>query len=161
MLEETAQVVHIDGDEIWVETQRRSTCASCAAEKGCGTATLAKVLGKRRTRVRVLSNPSLGLIVGDQVVIGIREQALVRGSLAVYAVPVLLLLLGGFIGELGAQRFLWDNAELASVILGITGLAAGLFWLRHFTRRIEYDDKYQPLVLRKLVSTTEKLVTIE
>jgi len=158
MLEETAQVVRIDDDEIWVETQRRSTCASCAAEKGCGTATLAKVLGKRRTLVRVLSDQPLS--VGDQVVIGIREQALVRGSLAVYAVPVLLLLLGGFIGELGAQHFLWDNAELASMVLGISGLIAGLFWLRLFTRRIEYDDNYQPLVLRKLVDNAAKIVVI-
>jgi sigma-E factor negative regulatory protein RseC len=142
MLEETAQVVRIDGDEVWVETQRRSTCASCAAEKGCGTATLAKVLGKRRTLVRVLSDQPLS--VGDQVVIGIREQALVRGSLA----------------ELGAQHFLWDNAELASVVLGVSGLIAGLFWLRQFTRRIKYDDKYQPLVLRKLINDAAKFVAI-
>jgi len=158
MLEETAQVARIDGDDIWVETQRRSTCGSCAAEKSCGTATLAKVLGKRRTLVRVLSDQPLS--VGDQVVIGIQEQALVRGSLAVYAVPVLLLLLGGFVGELGAQGFLWDNAELASVILGVAGFAAGLFWLRYFSRRIEYDDKYQPVVLRKLVNDPAKLVVI-
>jgi len=158
MLEETAQVVRIDGDEVWVETQRRSTCESCSAEKGCGTATLAKVLGKRRSLVRVLSDQPLR--VGDQVVIGIREQALVRGSLAVYAVPVLLLLLGGFVGELGAQHFLWDNAELASVVLGVSGLTAGLFWLRRFTRRIEYDDNYQPLVLRKLVNDAAKYVAI-
>ncbi|NHZ69828.1 MAG: Fis family transcriptional regulator [Thermotogales bacterium] len=153
MLEETAQVVRIDDDEVWVETQRRSTCASCAAEKGCGTATLAKVLGRRRTLVRVLSDQPLR--VGDQVVIGIREQALVR-----YAVPVLLLLLGGFVGELGAQHFLWDNAEIASMVLGISGLIAGLFWLRRFTRQIEYDDKYQPLVLRKLANDAAKLVTL-
>lgn len=158
MLEETAQVIRVDDDEVWVETQRRSTCASCAAEKGCGTATLAKVLGKRRTLVRVLSDQPLS--VGDQVVIGIREQALVRGSLAVYAVPVLLLLVGGFVGKLGAQSFLWDNAELASVILGVSGLIAGLFWLRQFTRRIEYDDNYQPLVLRKLVNDAAKYVAI-
>jgi sigma-E factor negative regulatory protein RseC len=158
MLEETAQVVRIDGNEVWVETQRRSTCASCAAEKGCGTATLAKVQGKRRTLVRVLSDQPLS--VGDQVVIGIREQALVRGSLAVYAVPVLLLLLGGFVGELGAQHFLWDNAELASLVLGVSGLMAGLLWLRQFTRRIEYDDNYQPLVLRKLVNDAAKYVAI-
>ena len=158
MLEENAQVVRVDDDNVWVETQRRSTCASCAAEKGCGTATLAKVLGERRTLVRVLSDQPLS--VGDQVVIGIREQALVRGSLAVYAVPVLLLLVGGIVGKLGAQSFLWDNAELASVILGVSGLIAGLFWLRQFTRRIEYDDNYQPLVLRKLVNDAAKYVAI-
>lgn len=150
MLEETAQVVRIKGNEVWVETQRRSSCSSCSAEKGCGTATLSKVLGNRRNVVRVLS--ALPLRVGDQVVIGIREQALVRGSLAVYAVPILLLLLGGLIGELGAEQFIWENAEFASVTLGISGLIAGLVWLKRFTRRIRNDPNFQPVVLRRQAS---------
>jgi sigma-E factor negative regulatory protein RseC len=157
MLEETAQVVRIKGGEVWVETQRRSSCGSCSAEKGCGTATLSKVLGNRRNVVRVLSAIQLG--VGDQVVIGIREQALVRGSLAVYAVPILLLLLGGLIGELGAQQFIWENAEFASVTLGISGLIAGLVWLKRFTRRIQNDPNFQPVVLRRQPSAG--LIAIE
>jgi len=157
MLEETTQVVRINGNEVWVETQRRSSCASCAAEKGCGTAALSKVLGNRRNLVRVLS--AIPLRVGDRVVIGIREQALVRGSLAVYAVPILLLLLGGLIGELGAERFIWQNAELASVTLGISGLIAGLFWLKRFTRRIQNDPNFQPVVLRR--QTSAGMIAIE
>ncbi|MEA2080609.1 MAG: SoxR reducing system RseC family protein [Pseudomonadota bacterium] len=150
MLEETAQVVRIKGAEVWVETQRRSNCSSCSAEKGCGTATLSRVLGNRRNVVRVLS--SMPLRVGDRVVIGIREQALVRGSLAVYAVPILLLLLGGLIGELGAEQFIWENAEFASVTLGISGLIVGLVWLKRFARRIQNDPDFQPVVLRRQTS---------
>ena len=150
MIEENAQVVRIQGDEVWVETQRSSSCASCSAEKGCGTATLSRVLGKRRNVVRVLT--TIPLRVGDRVVIGIREQALVRGSLAVYAVPILLLLLGALVGELGAEQFIWENAELASVTLGISGLLAGLVWLRRFTRGIQNDPNFQPLVLRRQAS---------
>lgn len=150
MLEETAQVVRIKGDEVWVETQRRSSCSACSAEKGCGTAVLSRVLGNRRNLVRVLS--AMPLRVGDRVVIGIREQALVRGSLAVYAVPILLLLLGGLIGELGAAQFIWENAEIASVTLGISGLLVGLAWLKRFTRRIENDPDFQPVVLRRQTS---------
>jgi sigma-E factor negative regulatory protein RseC len=157
MLEETAQVVRIKGGEVWVETQRRSSCSSCSAEKGCGTATLSKVLGNRRNVVRVLS--TVPLRVGDQVVIGIREQALVRGSLAVYAVPILLLLLGGLIGELGAEQRIWENAEFASVTLGLSGLIVGLFWLKRFTRQIQNDPNFQPLVLRR--QTSVGMIAIE
>ena len=157
MLEETAQVVRIKGNEVWVETQRRSSCSSCSAEKGCGTATLSKVLGNRRNVVRVLS--AMPLRVGDRVVIGIREQALVRGSLAVYAVPILLLLLGGLIGELGAEQFIWENAEFASVTLGISGLIAGLVWLKRFTRRIQNDPNFQPVVLRR--QTSAGMIAVE
>ena len=148
MLEETARVVEVDHDTVWVETQRRSTCGSCSVNKGCGTAAISRVLGKRRSMVRVLAN--MPLKAGDEVIIGIRERALVKGSLAVYAVPVVLLLTGALLGELGAQRFLWQSAEAASLVLGISGFAAGLFWLQRFTRRICNDADYQPVVLRKL-----------
>jgi len=158
MLEETARVVSIEAGEVWVETERRSTCSSCAVEKGCGTATLAKVLGQRRTLVRVLTD--LPLAVGDHVVIGIREQALLRGSLAVYAVPLLLLLAGAVIGELGAGQGLWGSAEAASLLLGLAGLVAGLLWLRRFSSRIHHDVNYQPVVLRRSAGTMTNHVAI-
>jgi len=123
VLEETATVVRVDDAGVWVETQRHSTCSGCAAEKGCGTATLSKVLGQRRTLLRVLSGQPLS--VGDRVVVGIRESALVRGSFAVYAVPLLLLLAGAVMGTIGGEQGLWSNAELASVLLGSGGLVAG------------------------------------
>ncbi len=84
------------------------------------------------------------------MVIGVAERALVRGSLAVYAVPLLLLLLGAVLGEVGAGNGLWDNAELGSLGLGLGGLAAGLLWLKRFTRRIQNDPNYQAVVLRRV-----------
>jgi sigma-E factor negative regulatory protein RseC len=158
MLEETARVVQVDSGGVWVETQRRSTCSSCAAEQGCGTATLAKVLGTRRTRMRVLS--STPLRIGDRVVIGINESALLRGSVAVYAVPLLMLLAGAVAGELGAQQGLWRSAELASVLLGVGGLLAGLWWLQRFTGRIKEDHNYQPVVLRREVEIDAGTIVI-
>ena len=150
MIEETAEVVGIDDEGVWVETRRRSTCSGCAAEHGCGTAVLSKVLGTRRTRIRVLAD--MPLAVGDRVLIGIAERALVRGSLAVYAVPLLALLLGAVLGRLGAGSGLWASGEAASLVLGLAGLAAGLLWLKRFTRRIQRDRNYQPVVLRRLAT---------
>jgi sigma-E factor negative regulatory protein RseC len=156
MLEETARVIHVNGEDVWVETERKSTCASCTAQHGCGTSTLSKVLGKRRSVMRVLS--SMDLQPGDRVVLGIREQALVRGSVAVYAVPIVVMLLGALGGELGAQQNLWNSGETASMILGLGGLLAGLYWLARFTRNIRDDRDYQPVVLRKLTSAGAHLI---
>ena len=36
MLLETGRVVAVDADSVWVETIRRTTCGSCAVQKGCG-----------------------------------------------------------------------------------------------------------------------------
>lgn len=147
MIEETARVVAAEGEFVWVETQRQSTCGGCAARQGCGTATLAKVLGRRRTRVRALNRDAAR--VGDRVVVGIDEQALVRGSLAVYAVPLLGLLAGGVLGAL-VQTRLQLAGEALTLVAGVAGLIAGLLWVKGFTRRIRGDSRYQPVVLRRL-----------
>ncbi|MFZ5621302.1 MAG: SoxR reducing system RseC family protein [Pseudomonadota bacterium] len=147
MIEETARVVAAEGEFVWVETQRQSTCGGCAARQGCGTATLAKVLGRRRTRVRALNRDAAR--VGDRVVVGIDEQALVRGSLAVYAVPLLGLLAGGVLGAL-LQTRLQLAGEALTLVAGVAGLIAGLLWVKGFTRRIRGDSRYQPVVLRRL-----------
>ena len=150
MIEETGQVVECQGRFAWVETRRASTCGSCSASKGCGTATLAKVLGQRRTRTRVLND--LGAGVGDEVVIGLPEQALVRGALAVYLVPLLGLLAGGLFGAYLAQRLLVADPELFTMALGGLGLAGGVVWLRRFARSIGEDSRYQPVILRRVAA---------
>lgn len=147
MLEETVEVVSVAEGEVWVETQRRSSCDSCAVNGACGTSVIGKLLGQRRSRMRVISE--MPLAVGDRVVVGIRERALVRGSLAIYALPIVLLLCGALLGRLGAERLLWASAEAASIVLGIAGLAAGLLWVRHFTHRALRDPDYHPVVLRR------------
>ncbi len=143
MIEETAKVVDLDGEYAWVETQRKSACASCAVNKGCGTATLSKVLGKKRTRVKTINQ--LGAKSGDLVVIGIQEQALVRGSIAVYAVPLLLLLAGGLIGDWLGRG---SGSESLSILFGLAGLGAGFVWLSYFSKRVSASSSYQPEVLR-------------
>lgn len=147
MIEESAQVVATEGAFVWVETQRQSTCGGCAANQACGTATLAKVLGTRRTRVRALNHDDAQ--VGDKVIIGLDESAFIRGSLAVYATPLLALFAGGIVGALLSER--WAiGGEALTLGLGVTGLIGGLLWLKGFSRHIRDDRRYQPVVLRRL-----------
>jgi sigma-E factor negative regulatory protein RseC len=144
MIEEEARVTATEGDFAWVEKERRAACDGCAVNKGCGTAVLSKVLGRRRARVRALN--AAGARVGDEVVIGIREQALVQGSVLVYAVPLLALLVGA---ALGAQ--LGGGSEGLSVLLGMGGLGLSLLWVhRYATRRLSRDTRYQPVILRRV-----------
>ena len=148
MIEERAQVVALNAEGVWVETQRRTACGQCSANKGCGTATLAKVLGNKRSRVRALNPKATSVAVGDEVVIGIDEQALVRGSLAVYTVPLLSLFVFGLLGQLLGTQLLFGDSEWLSIGLSIFGLILGFAWVRRFTGRIASDERYQPVLLR-------------
>ena len=144
MIEEQATVVRSDEQGVWVELQRQSACGQCAARSGCGTAVLGKVLGKRLSRVRALHSQPVK--AGDRVVIGIQEGALVRGSLAVYLIPLLMLIIFALAGRwvFGAQD------EPMIILSGLAGLVAGFFWLRRFSCRNIDNEDYQPVVLRKL-----------
>lgn len=154
MIEEHAQVIALENNDVWVETQRRSACGQCAANKGCGTATLAKVLGNKRSKVRTLNPQETLVAIGDEVIIGINEQALVRGSLAVYTVPLLMLFVFGFLGQLLSTQLLMTNQDILPIVLGLSGLLLGFVWVRRFTRRIADDARYQPVLLRRVIGIT-------
>jgi len=140
MIEESGTVVAVDGDFAWIESERKSTCGACAVRKGCGTSAIARVLGQRRTRLRVVNRIDAG--VGDEVVVGISESGLVRGSLAVYAAPLAGLFVGALAGNLLA------NSELVTVAAALAGFIAALMWLKRFSRVTEKDAAFQPVVLR-------------
>ncbi|MDT8384673.1 MAG: SoxR reducing system RseC family protein [Gammaproteobacteria bacterium] len=151
MIEEHAQVVAVNTDGIWVETQRRSACGQCAVNKGCGTATLAKVLGNKRSRVRALNPHATPVTVGDEVVIGIDEQALIKGSLAVYTLPLLTMFLFALLGDVLGTQLLLESSELVAIGFGIFGLLLGYVWVGRFTASIASDERYQPILLRQVL----------
>ncbi|MEW5756946.1 MAG: SoxR reducing system RseC family protein [Pseudomonadota bacterium] len=150
MIEETARVVAIEGEFAWVETERKSTCQSCAANKGCGTAVLSQTVGKRLARMKALNEAKAR--VGARVLVGIDEQALVRGSLAVYGVPLACMLGAAIVMDLLV------GAELAVILGGMLGLAGGFFWLRYFAERISKNANYQAVILREIAQDQPTIV---
>jgi sigma-E factor negative regulatory protein RseC len=147
MIEESGRVVELEGEYAWIESERSTACGGCAVRKGCGTGAMARVLGQRPVRLRVINR--ISAVVGDRVVVGISESGLLRGSLAVYAVPLAALFAGALGGHfIGGQ--LWPVARDPLAIAGaVSGLLAGLAWLQRFSRRTGNHEAYQPVVLRK------------
>ena len=147
MIEETGRVLECRPGVAVVETRRQATCDGCSAHKGCGTAVLGKVLGNRRNRVTAIDE--IGARPGDEVILALSESALVRGSLAVYLVPLLGLIGGAGVGEMLGVR-LAAEGELLSGLGALAGIALGLLWLRAFTGRIRHDPRYQARVIRRV-----------
>lgn len=142
---ETARVVSTEGEHAWVETQRKTTCGSCAVQKGCGTGVLAKVLGNRASRIRVIN--TIGARNGDLVTLGLEDGALVRSSFAVYAMPLIFLLLGGVAGGLLNDTLSWQSKEGATAVCGVLGLLAGLAWMRRYSQAVAQDARHQPRLI--------------
>ncbi|HFC53476.1 MAG TPA: Fis family transcriptional regulator [Gammaproteobacteria bacterium] len=148
MIEERAIVERTGEGVAWVRTGRKSACSGCSLNKGCGVSVLERMLGERSTTLRVVDPVSVRR--GDEVVIGIDEQALVRGSLAVYIVPLVAMILSAVAGSTLLAPGLGLPAEGSSIVAGLLGLAGGLLWLSRFSRRIGRDARYRPIILRKV-----------
>lgn len=146
MIEEQARVVAIEGQYALVETQRKSTCNSCAVNKGCGTAVVSKAFGRAPVQFRAINH--LDAKVNQQVVIGIDERWLLRGSFAAYIVPLFLMLLCAGIGEMIGARLWRAEAEGFTILAAFSGLLIGFLWLRRYTHHLRQQNVCQPMILR-------------
>lgn len=128
MITETGRVVAEKGNRVWVRTIRASACQSCTARSGCGQRVLAAATGGRANQVLVAN--TVGARVGDDVTIGIDEQALLGASLMVYALPLVLMVLASIAGhQLSAGS---DPAAMAGAVIGLaTGFLISRQWQRH------------------------------
>ncbi len=147
MIEAQGIVAEAGAGYVWLDIQRQSACGSCHASAGCGTATIAKIWGGRSTRVRAVSD--LALQAGDAVIVGLADGALLRGALLAYLLPVALLLAGAVLGE---SAFAGAGEE-PIILLGALGLGLGFLVVRVRSRRLRNDPRYQPVVLRRALSS--------
>lgn len=144
MIEQPGRVVRVEGDSAWVETERRSSCGDCSARAGCGHALIGETFGRRFNQVRVQNET--GVRQGDCVVLGLREDALLKSSFAVYLIPLSGLLLGA----LGGTVLVPGGGDLMALAGGGAGFVAGLWWVRGFGGRAARIAKYRPVILRRM-----------
>lgn len=146
MIEENARVIAIEGKTAWVETQRQSTCGSCSAKNSCGSSLLERFVGQRSSRLSVSLEAKVK--VGDEVVLGLEESSLLRGSFAMYMMPLLLMLFVAVISEVLLPAS-WLASETASILGGLAGLGLGLFGLKAYAKRALIDGRFRPVILRR------------
>ncbi len=146
MIEERGVVVEIKDKFAFVQTQRDNICGHCAGNKSCGTASLARVVGQKESLVKVINQKNVK--VGDRVVIGVAEDALLKSSLALYLIPLLSLFILAIAYESLAIFFGWPNYEILTALAGMLGLFAGLNWVKRISVKMSEDMKYQPEIIK-------------
>ncbi|MCK4743545.1 MAG: SoxR reducing system RseC family protein [Sulfuriflexus sp.] len=142
MIEEQAIVVDVSGQAISVETDSESNCGHCSAKSGCGTSLLGKFFS--RNRQQLIVETDLSLVVGDKVVLGLNSDALLQGSVIVYAIPLVMML------ALPMAMSYFYASELVSIFSGIIGLASGLIYVKYFSAIAHSSERFRPIVLRRV-----------
>lgn len=152
MIIETGKVVSVEPEGLWVETISRSVCGTCKAEKGCGQSLMAKWSG-HTSYIWVLlegRNPD-NYQPGDSIQIGIPEDIIAKGSMIVYLVPLMVMLL---VTVFAHRQF---ANEVVTVISAIAGLLLGGAIIRWHAWKTRFDPRLQPV----LVDDREKINLIE
>ena len=143
MLEAMAKVVAADDGSLWVEAQSRGTCGHCT-NSSCTSSVLSKLFGARRNRLQMEN--SLGACAGQQVVIGIPDELLLRASVCAYLLPLVMMLLTALVASALGLR------EAIQSLLALCGLAVGFLMLHWATQSLQ--QQFKPQLLR-IVNQTE------
>jgi sigma-E factor negative regulatory protein RseC len=141
MIEQEALVTDVKGDQVWMTVARQSGCQHCSLQEGCGTGSLGKLMGYKSTEW-VFRNTQ-GLKSGDKVILAIPDKSYLLSSFLIYLLPLLTFFLTAAVAE---SIF---HTEWISIVISITGLAAGLIFSGRLSKR-RYSNSLQPKIMRKI-----------
>jgi len=148
MIEEQAQVIEIKGDQLILQAQTQSACGSCVANKGCGTSLLSKVVGRKFTRFQ--AGNSINANVGDTVIVGLPEDALLKGSMVMYIIPILGMLVFALLADYFFAVAM-QNRDLMIAVTAIMGLVSGSLISKWYFASHSSAHLFAPVVLRKII----------
>lgn len=144
MIEEFAVVTQRVNENVTLEIERRTACGLCGQKRGCGNATWGKLLGHKASEFSAKN--AIDANVGDSVVVGIEERAVLSSVFYLYIVPLLTMLIGAVLADT-----LLDN-EFYVILAASLGLILGFAWVKGhlvgYGRVKKSDAKYQAVVLR-------------
>ena len=156
LVEGFARVVAVEGMVAWLEPETTTSCSGCSAVSGCQSpGGIGTIADRRKARRFSLVNDQ-NFLVGERIVVGAQEQALVKASFVAYAVPLTSLLVGAVLAQWAFGR---DEITIASSLVGLAlgfSMARGIANLMrargsttlHFIRRAGAAPFSQPIIVQ-------------
>jgi sigma-E factor negative regulatory protein RseC len=148
MIEERAIILSLDNTSsdstasttATLEIERKTACGLCGQTRGCGNSIWGKLFAHQSTAFKAQNR--INAKVGDSVIVGINEKALLKSAMLLYMLPLATMLIGAIL----AKRF--STTELGAMLGAATGLVLGLLWVKGHTVSSNYFRLQQPVILR-------------
>ena len=119
LVEGFAHVVAVEGNMAWLVPESGTSCGGCTSASACGSKGIGTTASRLEARRFQLVNDA-GLRVGERVVVGIQENAVLRASITAYAIPLATLLIAGALAQWAAgSNFVTMAAMLAGLVFGL------------------------------------------
>jgi sigma-E factor negative regulatory protein RseC len=140
MITEEGMVKRTMGTKAWVVTTRSEMCEACASQGAC------KVLGGGK-EMEVEAINTAQAKPGDQVLLTLENQSLVKLSFLVYMFPILALIVGAALGQKVAP-LMGLGSELTSFVLGSILFGLAFLIVRKKDKKLEQTGATIPRVSR-------------
>ncbi len=126
MIEEIAEVKTVGQGYAEILPSTSGGCSSCSSNSSCSSAsdTFNFFTGSKAEPHTIRVPNPVYAKPGDKVVVGVRANTVLKGSLLAYLLPLITLLIFAMLGELLFSQFSL-NAEVGSILFGLLGLYVG------------------------------------
>lgn len=132
-----------------LEIERKTACGLCGQTRGCGNSIWGRLFGHQTTAFKAQNR--INAKVGDSVIVGINEKALLKSAWLLYILPLVTL----FIGAILASQL--RQTDGITILGAAIGLVLGLLWVKGHTMSNSYFSLQQPVILR-LASSQENAI---
>ena len=155
MIEERAVILSLQSEPSQTQTtatleiERKTACGLCGQTRGCGNSIWGRLFGHQTTAFRAQNR--INAKVGDSVIVGINEKALLKSAILLYILPLVTLFFGAI---LASQLWQTDGSTMLGAAIG---LVLGLLWVKGHTMSNCYFSLQQPVILR-LASSQENAI---
>lgn len=159
MIEEHAIILstenHSENQSIaTIEVVRKTACGLCGKTRGCGNAVWGKIFAHKTTSFKAQN--TIDAKVGQSVIVGIDESALMKSALLIYMVPLATMLIGAILVSLVS------SSDVAAMLGAVAGVIIGYFWVKAHTTVRAYYQSHQPKILRlDVVGQKEKSINFQ
>ena len=148
MIEERAVILSLEANEsnpdasniAVLEIERKTACGLCGQTRGCGNSIWGKLFAHRSTAFK--ANNNINASVGQSVIVGINEQALLWSALLLYILPLVTMLIASIL------TMQVNDSNGVMMLAALAGLIVGLLWVKGFTASNQYFVMQQPIILR-------------
>jgi len=123
-----------------LEIERKTACGLCGQTRGCGNSLWGKLFAHRSTAFK--ANNHINASVGQSVIVGIDEQALLWSALLLYILPLVTMMIASIL------VMQVNDSNGVVMLAALAGLIVGLLWVKGFTASQRYFVMQQPIILR-------------
>ncbi len=138
-MEEIGIVKEINGIKAIISVQKRDSCASCPG------GTLCRTLGAGEALMEAYNH--VDARVGDTVKVVFKSSNYLKGTLIVYGLPSLMLIIGALLGKEYLSRFFpAADPEILSAGAGFGFLVITFLVIKLWSNIFELKKEYMPII---------------